>query len=145
MFVRSLSTQIPYFWDAIKFGASKTAELSGSRLQLYLEDLLIALLDGRAQCFIRMDKDKMRLQTVGISRINYNKVTGEKNLNIESLYAFEKSSLEEWMNDFETFKKFAKQINCERITAYTSNPRILALADKVGLKELHKILSMEVE
>ena len=91
--IKLLATQIPTYWELIKHIVCKVDEISEKDLQPYLNELLHALLNSKAQCFINLD-DKKIVIGVLITRLMIDKITGEKYLFIQNAYSFKAADSE---------------------------------------------------
>ncbi len=143
MVIRITASQIPTLWEAIKFTAARSDRIPEKDLPLYLNRLLIALLNDKAQCFIRMDENK-ELLAIAITRIIQDEVTGEKTLFWNHLYSFKLVSNDQWEDDWPVIQEFAKLQGCKKITLYTTNHRVVELATSRGFVERYKCLVLEV-
>jgi len=134
MLVRLLPEQVPKLWDAVKYASSRANAFGKDELPYYFNTLLLALWNGKAQCFVRVDDDRV-LNAVMITRIIADVVTGRKALLIESLYSFKSVPNEEWESDAEVMRKFAKNEGCLSVTTYTNNRRVWEILEVIGLEE----------
>ena len=82
---RVLATQIPMFWEAIKFACSKADNIEAELYRPYFNELLQALLSDKAQCFVVLDNSRV-LQRVIITRIVQDKLRGDSELMIQVRY-----------------------------------------------------------
>ena len=135
MLVKLIAPQIPVFWETIKFGCQKADVVHSENYQMYFNELLHALLSDKAQCFVRLD-EKRTIIGILITRINGNKITGEKSLLLQSAYSFQSESQKTWAEDFETILDIAMARDCKSITFETSNEKIASLGESVGCKEI---------
>jgi len=134
MLVRLLPEQVPKLWDAIKYASSRANSFGKDELSYYFNNLLLALLNGKAQCFVRVDDDRV-LNALMVTRIIADIITGRKALFIESLYSFKRAPDEEWESDAEIVRRFAKDQGCLSVTTYTSNRRVWEILEVIGLEE----------
>lgn len=137
MVVKLLPDQIVNYWDAIKFATVKSDEVDGRYLEGYLTNLLSELMNNKAQCFVRLDSEKV-LQTVMITKILLDKVTEQKTLVVENLYAYQNVHREVWKNDLDILLNFMREEKCMRVLATSKNHIIWKLCEELGFKELNK-------
>ncbi len=143
MIIKLLSIQIPEHWELIKFCATKVDQVKDENLQLYLNDLLHALLNGHAQCWVRLN-DKREVATVMITRITPNKLTGEKYLWMNTVYSFRGTTDDVWEEDREIMKRFAKQVQCSYIYFRATNKRVRDIAKLLGCEEEFTVFALKV-
>lgn len=143
MFIRITALQIPSFWDAIKFAAVNAERISESDRQRYLNNLLVDLLNDKAQCFIRFS-DQKELLAVVITKLKGDELAGEMSLLIQCLYSFKGVAPEEWASDLEIVKEFAKTKKCSSIVTYSGVPRVFEILNGLGFREQFRRFSMEV-
>lgn len=135
MVIKLLPTQIPVFWETIKFGCKNADIVQPKNYQVYFNELLHALLSDKAQCFIRLDEER-KLLALLVTRIVVHKVTGEKSLLLQSAYSFKIVSQEIWRKDFKALLEVAKKTGCKSITFDASNMLIANRGLDVGFKEV---------
>ena len=129
MTIKLLSLQIPIFWQSIKYAATKADGVRHSSLQEYLNELLLALLNDKAQCFVRLDEEK-KLQAIMITRVKVDKITDRKYLFIQCLFSFVKVNDNVWGEDFKFLQQFAIKEKCNTIIFESNNEHIKELAKK---------------
>lgn len=143
MIVKILPVQIPVFWESVKFCAVTADEIDKEFRQVYLNKLLHALLSDKAQCFVRLD-DKRILVALMVTRIDTNRITGKKSLQIQLLYSLKKVEGEEWDSDYIFLKNFALKQQCEFITFDTRHARIMELGRRVGFAETQRSFELDL-
>lgn len=137
MITKLLASQIPAFWENIKFAAVRADEVKGEDQQQYLIELLHSLLNEKAQCWVRVDNQK-NLIALLITRILLDKITAEKYILFQCLYSFEIVASEVWDVEFEFVKQFALNEQCSYVLFSSSNEKIWGIAERVGFKEKHR-------
>ena len=143
MFIKLTPEQIPRLWDAIKFAVSHLDDVNEKDRPLYLNRLLHALLSSKAWCIVRINKDR-ELLSIGILRILDNDITGESSIFIECLYSFARTSINVWEEVMELIIKYAKKEKCNKVAAYSSNPRIFDIVKELGFNERYRYFEMEI-
>ena len=138
MLIKLIPKQIPLFWETIKYSCKQADALHQVNYQPYFNELLHALLSDKAQCFVRLDEKRVILGML-ITRFLGNKVTGEKELRLQSAYSFQSEPQEVWQKDFGVILDIALKTNCTKITFETSNPRLASLGTSVGCKEVSRL------
>ena len=137
MVVKLLSTQIPIFWESIKFCMTNADEVKVEDLQPYLNNLLHSLLSDLAQCFVRLD-DTRNLLGVMVTKIEVNKITGKQQLCIQGLYSFKNVKDKEWQNDYTIILRFAKNAKCKSVVFSTRNKKVIRLGELLGFVEANR-------
>jgi len=134
MIIRILPTQVPQLWEAIKFTLVQADEINKEDMPYYFNKLLHGLLNEKAQCFIRLSDDR-RLLMLLITRIIIDQITGNKDLFIQGIYSWAVVNKENWQDDYNFVKEFAKSEQCKRISCESRNKRIWQLCEKLGFRE----------
>jgi len=143
MAIQITPDQVPQFWEAIKYASVSADYVEEPYREKYLTKLLYRLLSGKAQCFVRIGKDR-KLEAIAITEIKIDEIRDENSLFIGLAYSFKKVEKEFWIQDIESLRQFAKRENCKIITAWASNEVSEGLAEKIGLKNRLKSYVMEV-
>jgi len=144
--VRLLSTQIPDYWELIKWVVAQVqaGRLSDQERALYFNRLLHALLNDKAHCFVRVNDDRKIVGFV-ITRITLDQITGEKTMMLECGYSFQKVSDITWQEGLALIKQYAEVAECKKVTLFTANERVMEIAKIVGLKEKLRCFSARIE
>jgi len=132
--IRLLPGQVIKLWEAIKYGVIRADEVKEKDRQVYLNELLHALLNEKAQCFIRLSDDR-RLFAILITRFQVDKITGNKDLYLQGLYSWEIVNNEIWQRDIDFIRDFARREKCNRITFKSNVPRVMEIAKLLEFKE----------
>lgn len=139
MIIKLHTTQISMYWDVIKYGTAKVANLNPDNYEAYFNELLIDLLTDKSQCFISLDSER-NLLWICITKISLDLITGEKYIYLQCLYGFKAEALETWGTVFDLTKEFAIKNECKYILFDSSTERILQMSDYVGFKLRHKTM-----
>jgi hypothetical protein len=134
MILKLLANQVPMFWEAVKFASIQADEVDSKDMPDYLNELLQSLLSEKAQCFIRLDDNRCLIGLL-ITRIQVNKITGVKVLNLQCLYSWKSQDDSTWANDFVYLRTFAHEAGCAGAIFSSRNSAVWELARKVGFKE----------
>jgi len=143
MIVKILNRQIPQIWELIKFACVQADEVDKKEMPQYFNELLHALLNDKAQCFIRLDDDRTLLAVL-ITRIMIDRVTGEKYLFLQCLYSFKVIQDEVLRQARDLFVDFAKAEQCSYISFNSRHKRIWEIAEIMGFKEKHRRFDFEI-
>ena len=143
MTVRLLCTQIPQFWEYIKYALSQVERFGSDEESLGAYNRIFAsLLNDKSQCLIMHDDSGM--QALMITEIFEDLITAKRTLNIRCLYAFNLISDDKWKTDFHVVKEVAIGNKCSKIVFQTSNARIERIANMIGFTKDSINMSMEV-
>ena len=143
MIHKIIPSQIPQFWDTIKFAVLNADNIAEKDRELYLNNLLAFLLCDKAQCFVRSNEVR-ELQALMITRIVKDEITGLKSLFIGSLYSFRVVPESQWIADIDVIRKFAQSNGCKKIIAVSNNQRVFEIADRAGFVERYRSFALEV-
>lgn len=144
MITKILSTQIVIFWETIKHCTVRADEVDRKDLQPYLNELLRALLNDKAQCWVRLDENRV-LMAMMITRINIDKVTGEKYLHLQGLYSFQVVSDDIWKKDIVFIRKFAEKESCSYISFNSRHKKVWELGKTLGFQEKHRVFNFRLK
>lgn len=143
MLIKLVAPQIPDYWEIIKSVATTVDEIDEDILQPYLNELLHALLNDKAHCFVKLNDDNYALW-LGIVRISHDKIIHDKYLYIQCLYAFEKTDLKEWAKDWAFVEQFARKEGCSYISFHSRNRRIWEIGQSVGFNEDYRVFKLKL-
>jgi hypothetical protein len=136
--IKLLAAQIPEMWELIKFITIKVDEVNEKDLQPYLNELLHALLNNKAQCFVELSEDR-NVVGVCITRFMIDKITGQKFLFIQNAYSFQVANDEARKQFMDFLKEFAKKEQCAYLSFSSRNKRIGELGLQNGFREKNRI------
>ena len=134
LIIKVLATQIPMFWESVKYACAQADEIQRENYPEYLNELLHALLSDKAQCFVRLDENRI-LTAIMTTRIMTNKINKKRYLFIQCLYSHKMVSDSIWEKDWDFIKAFAKSENCSYISFDSGNKRLFELTQKLGFVE----------
>jgi len=143
MIIQVTPREIPRFWGAIKFAAVKVEEVEEGKIAPFAVELLHALLNEKAQCFIRLSDDRL-LNAITITRIRYNPQTDEKYLYVQCLYSWQIVDDGVWKRDMAFIKRFARSVGCVYIGALTKNYRAQDIMTNLGFEEEYRVYALKV-
>jgi hypothetical protein len=141
--IKLLAAQIPVYWELVKHITVKVDEVDKENLQPYLNELLHALLNGKAQCFLELSADR-KVVGVCITRITVGRITGEKYLFIQNAYAFESADNEIRKQSFDFLKEFARKEQCSYLSFKSGNKRMWQLGEMAGFKEKTRVFEFSL-
>ena len=141
--IRVPVTQVPQFWEVIKFASVHSDNINEDVLQGYCNTLLVKLLTGKLQAVIKID-DARNVEAIIIMGFEVSNLSGAKSLVFYNFYSWKSNSLAEWKNAFMSLLVFAKAENCKKIIAHTYNPRLWQMAESAGFKETSRQYVLDV-
>lgn len=144
MVIKLLSTQIPAYWEYLKFAKMRADELESDKLQPYLVGLLHDLLNDKAQCFIRLD-DNREIIGILITSLIIDKITDIKQLCLQCVFSRKNVDTKEWEEDFKLIKDFATQEKCKYIYFDSKVAKLWQIAESVGFQEHHRNYRFDME
>ena len=144
MRIKILSVQIPMFWETIKFVVKTVDNVKEKELPEYLNDMLQALLNDKAQCFIEMDDNTRELHAMCITRLLYDKVIMKNYLFIQCLYSFKPLDDSVWRKGLDLIHQFAKAQSCAYISCSSKNQRIWDIVTGYGYDEVERVFKFNI-
>lgn len=138
MMIKLLSTQIPDYWEIIKFTIANVDEVEKMYLPAYLNSILHDLLSDKAQCFFRLDPETRKIYTVVITRIEEDKISGFKTFVMQSVYSFRVADLETREMERDFLKDFAINRGCSCVVFKSPNKIAWDLGESMGFEEIHR-------
>ena len=144
MLIKLLSTQIPQYWEIIKFVATKAEEVDNEDLPAYLNWLLHLLLSDKAQCWVRLDEDR-KIIALLITQIIIDKITTKKSLHLRCIFSFKHVPFDLWQKDFDLLIQFRKQEKCDNITCASKHKKIWEIMSYLGCKETYRLFVYDRE
>jgi len=143
LIIKLLSTQIPHYFEAIKFATTTADEIDKEDLQSYLIELLHDLLSDKAQCWIRLDENRTIIALL-ITRFKVNKINSKKSLHLQCIFSYNEVPLNIWQKDFDMLIQFAKQEGCENITFNSRHSKIWELTMSFGCREQFRVFAFDL-
>lgn len=135
--------EVPRFWEVIKKAVQEANKEEIAEWRTYANELLFALLNSKAQCFVRLDEDRI-LEAIAITRVLFDNRKMQSYLYVQTLYSWQIQSDDVWQRDIVFMRKFAKDRGCSYIGCQSSNPGAWKIFKYIGMNETTRIFSMEV-
>jgi hypothetical protein len=136
--------QIPKFWEPIKTAVAKADEVQEKDLQSYMNELLHALLNDKAQCFIVLDENRV-LKGMLLTRIIFDKVLNEKYISLNSIYAWDKLSDADYKEGYALIMKFAETEKCKYIQGRSRHDHVRKIAKSLGFTERYTVFDLQLK
>lgn len=144
MLVKLLPEQVMNYWDLIKEGIEACESSVNSYEPMDMESVQAHLLGGVIHCWVSVNK-KPKVVAFVITKIVHSDFTNNASLLILAIYAFEKTTGSDWVEGFETLKKFALSRGCKKIIGYTINDKVLKIVDKFGGDTNCRFISIPIQ
>jgi hypothetical protein len=133
--------EITLNWELIKYGACQVQKPND--IGKYSNYLLANLLSGKHQCWFIYDEKNKNVKVMAITYISSNE--GNDNiLTIEPLYGFSPISDDEWASSFSLGLDWVKKNGIKTIIGLPSNPRMVHLVEKIGMKKTGEIFKISL-
>lgn len=134
MLVKLLSDQISEHWGNIEFAIKNSLPPTVGESTDKMNNILLALLDNRMDCWVSVDSDTQQMEGVCVSQILEDDASKTKSLLLYCIYSFNSESANDksWDEAFMTMVKYARSLGCTRITAYSDIDYIIERAKQFG-------------
>lgn len=143
MIIRVLPTQIPKFWELIKFSCVQADEVDKKDFPSYFNSLLCDLLSEKSQCWVRTN-EKKELTALTVTKIVVDKVTGEKSLVMQVVYSWSRGESREWIEDANLLKAFAIKEKCNSMMFTSRNEAVYRIAKTLSFDEVSRVFKRKV-
>jgi len=134
MVIKLLATQIPKYWEVIKFASVKADLIADKDIQSYSIQLLFDLLNEKITCVLVLN-DKREVIRILLMAFVFDKITKERKLSFKLGYSFVHATPDQWLEETTQVYTFAKKENCSSIIMATGNPVLKNLAKQYGFTE----------
>lgn len=131
MLVLLLPDQVMHYWNLIKDGLVQTLPPYVTNSPHKIEEMMMGFILGKAQCWVYVSEGP-KVKVIMVTRNIHDDFTDSDILEITSLVSEDKVTGEEWIDGFETLRKYAKGRKCDKIVFYTDNELILKITKKLG-------------
>lgn len=144
MVIKLLSVQIPTFFEAIKTAVISADEVDEKDQQPYFNELLHALLNDKAQCFIALDEERI-LKGLLITRVMTDKILDETYLSLGSIYAWAKLSDTNYKEAYDLLMRFAEKEHCKYIQGRSRHDHVKGIAKSLGFTERFTVFDLQLK
>ncbi len=146
MLTRLLPEQIAEHWDIIKYAIDQSLPPIVTDHPDKMNRILSSALSGGTTVWVSYTKVKEmnRFEAVILTKFLFDDVSNTKNLLIYSLFGYEVIDKESWMQGLEGIAKFAKARGCSKIVAYTDQPHVIDLVNKLGGETIYTFVSFNL-
>lgn len=147
MLVKLLPEQVSKFWDQLGPSIEAALPPNVSADKESLNRILAAILSGRLDCWVnaREGEEGLILNAVAVTTFNVEPFSLTRELVVYAVYALSGIGLKDWKEGYEVLRKYAMSKGCLRLTAYTSNPKLVELANKFNADTQQTYIQFPVE
>ena len=135
MLIKLTTDQIAELWDIIKYAIENSLPPIAGEGPDKINNIFESLLVGTHQCWMSytMEEEEVKkLQSIVVTTVTHDSASDTKNLLIYTMFGYRFISDKEWADGFKVLAKYAKSEKCQRIVAYSSEPRVIKMAELVG-------------
>ncbi len=136
MLVQIHPTQVPNFWEAIKFAAIKSDGIEEEYVEYYCLELLQDLLSSKKICFVAQEGTEVLFVVLVEFRVD--KMRNMKYLYFNNLYSFAAQDEKVWEQVFADFYSIAKAGDCKAIFGDSGNKKIEDMNNTLGTSCISK-------
>lgn len=126
--------QVSSLWNIIKYAIEESLPPVVDESPDKMNNILTALLCGKAQCwasYVKL-KEGNKFEGIVITKISHDDVSSTKSLLIYCMYGYEGSSKATWTKGLKALVKFAISRGCTSIVGYTETSSIINLVERLG-------------
>ena len=116
----------PVIRKAIRLSAIPTADTNDNKMN----NILKALLEGRATCWMSGNKRKPR--TIIVTVVAVEGISETKNLLVYCAHGFQKETPKQYREMLKGIKNYATNIGCHNIISYVANEKMVEVLKKYG-------------
>jgi hypothetical protein len=146
MLIQLTPEQCTIYWEDLSTGIKNSMPPFAAVTDEGLNRVLENLLNGTMQAWVALDRNEKGSFVVAaaITMIHSEIGTGQKNLLIYSLFGYKFVQESIWKEGLSGIRQFAKSMECLKVIAYTSVPRVVEIAKSLGGSAEYTFLSWEV-
>ena len=144
MLVQLLPDQVMHYWDLVKEALENTLPPYVTDSDKKMEEMQMSFLMCKAVFWIYVNSEP-RVIFCLTTRVIEDEFTGSRSLEITSIFSYSKIMGEEWIDGLETIKKYAKGKNCTKIIAYTDEPLVIKITQKLGFEAKYTFIEYLLE
>jgi hypothetical protein len=139
--------QIAKFWPQIKESIEESVPPLSWEKSDRTNNILQALLEERMQCWAAYRKyGETDSEIVGIvlTTTTGDGCSGTVNFLLYSVFGYNKTNADDWIEGFQTLGAFASALGCKQIVAYTRDAKLIELAKKFGADTSYTFISVPI-
>jgi len=136
--------QIARFWPIIKYAIEESVPPIVGEHPDKLNRILSAALSGILEVWVSYNKPSNKIEALLVTQLLYDDASNTKNLLVYSMYGYAPISNESWREGGLAMIKYAKEMKCNALIAYTQNERVIEMVKLLGA-DLSTFISIDVE
>ena len=145
MLTKLLPEQISEHWNIIKFAIQESLPPTVGQNPDKLNRILTSALSGKIEIWASYIRgDDSVFEVIVVTKLLYDESSDTRNLLIYCLYGYNEVQEDSWLIGLQTIVKYAKNINCQQIVAYTDSPYIVDIVKKLGGDTSYTFLSFNI-
>lgn len=130
----------PLVKQSLMLSLPSTVELS----ERSLAEILSQIMNGMLKVWALVEGEEVR--AIATTVVEVDRISATRNLLVYSLYVFEGAvNMETWRELFRAFSILAKQLECFRIVATTTNTRVMQIVTSLGGSIEGRIIDLPLE
>lgn len=133
MLLKMLPEQVSDRWDMFKDGIERSLPVVNDEDPEKMNNILASILTGEIQCWVSY-RELEDLKKHGVALVLTTTVddliTRTRSLILYLVWAWEKTEARDWIEGFQALMKFSKLMRCQRLIAYTSDEKVVKIAEK---------------
>ena len=129
---RLLPEQTAKLWPEIKPVVFKALPPTATETRDGMLSILSSFITGRLHCWIITNDETNAITGILTTAVIPEPITNQRSLLIYTISTVDGGELRAVIRDFQRLVEFAKSVGCEKIMAYTANPRVSSLMKRLG-------------
>lgn len=141
MLVSLLPNQVTAHWEEISHSIESALPPIANENEK-MSNILSAILLGKIVCWVSIRNEK--INAVVTTRILDDDVTEVKSLLVYTIFTMDGANEIDWIEGFETLKKYAKSKGCSRVIGYSEFDSIVARMKSLGADVRYRFISFDI-
>lgn len=135
--------QISTRWDAIKQAIKESLPPISLESPNTMNNILIKLMNGDMVCWISHNEED-EVKGFIITRIITDDCSETKSLLLYIIYGSSKTKGADWVEGYQSLKKYALSKGCVNMIGYTKNEKLIKIADKFSSDSTYRFVSFPI-
>lgn len=145
MLLKITKEQAASYWEVLKFGIEKALPPTLDN-KYRMDNILESLMKGNMEAWIitGKKKDKDLLLGTMVTTFEDDHCTKIRRLLIYSVFAHKHVPNNEWKEIYNILRRYAREMGCHMISAYTNSARIVELVNNLNGSTSYTYVTLEV-